>query len=165
MTEIKQNRHRSGKTLAIGLSKYSKVKALSSFSFTGKIRLLFCLIWASVTGHRVRIKIWHILFHPLGSWAFSSKKDLVPALSSFAAIACKGHFRKNSNKIFKFGCISRYRTHIFDKNEFKLLNQLAPISNSKIKTEKVRMYDRMSVFHCIHKLWPKTKLNKTKNWK
>ena len=34
-----------GRTSAIGLSKYVKIKALSPFIFSGKARLLFCNIW------------------------------------------------------------------------------------------------------------------------
>ena len=47
------------------------------------------------------------------------KKSLVPAFS----IGHKGHFSKILNRIFKFGCFSKYHAQIFDKNEFDVLMQ------------------------------------------
>ena len=103
----------------IGLSKYVKLKALSSIPLSGKIRLIFALIGIFLAGNRAgfksqrsRIKIWHILFHRHDfSWFISCLKKLIPALSSFAAKDHEGHFRK-----FKLCCVSSYHAYIKKMN-------------------------------------------------
>ena len=41
----RKNLIRSGQNLAIGLSKYCKIKVMSCLNFSGKIRLFFALFW------------------------------------------------------------------------------------------------------------------------
>ena len=80
-----------------------------------------------VTSQRVRIKIWHILFHPHDSWS----------TFQFCGYSLQ--------RIFKSGCASWYHAYIFEKNEWDILMQnlmlyrLAPISNPKMKNQKVRV--------------------------
>ena len=65
-----------------------------------------------------------------GSWAASSRKILVPALSSFAAIGAKGRVCKILTHFFKYGCFSRYHPQIFYKNKFEKHKQKAHVSFS-----------------------------------
>ena len=88
-----------------------------------------------VTSERIRIKIWHILFHPLLLVNFLGKK-LVPTLFSFAATDHRGF---SSLAAFS-GTIPTFKK----KNESDILkqnlvlNQLAPTSNPKMKNQKAR---------------------------
>ena len=125
---------------AIGLSKYVKIKALSPLSFPGKIRLLFALFGLFFARKRARPQVG-------GS---ESKCDI----SYFThTIPCQFPVKKvgsntfqlcgyRSQKIFKFGCFSRYHAYIFEKSgsdilmQNLMLNRLAPISNPKMKNQK-----------------------------
>ena len=60
IAEIEKNKRLCGKTLAVGLSKYFKIKTLSPLPFLGKIQLLFAifgLFFSGVTTQRGRIKV------------------------------------------------------------------------------------------------------------
>ena len=54
MAEIEKNNYFLSKTLAIELSKYRKIKAITPLAFPGKIRLLFALVWLFLAGSRPR---------------------------------------------------------------------------------------------------------------
>ena len=77
-----------GKTIAIGMSKYVKINALSPLLLPDYFFLYSAYCWCETgCGHsqRVRIKISHILFYPHGSWTSYCNKILVTAFPSFAA--------------------------------------------------------------------------------
>ena len=57
MAEIEQNKYSARKTLAVEVSKYRKIKALSPLSFLVKIRLLVALFWLFLAGNRPRSKV------------------------------------------------------------------------------------------------------------
>ena len=77
-----------------------------------------------------------------GSWVSSSKKSLVPALSSFAAICAKGRFCKIVTHFFKFRYFSRYHAQIFYKAKLDLSmqsliqNRLTNFKFKKVKKSK-----------------------------
>ena len=116
MAKIDKNKDCCGKTSAIELSKFVKMKPLSHPPFPRKIRLLFVIFGifllgnrAGVTSQKSRIKVWQILFYPHDSWSTSCKKVLDQIFPSFAATDHKGHFR---TWIFKFGRFSWYHFYI-----------------------------------------------------
>ena len=116
MAKIHKNKQWCGKTSAIELSKFVKMKSLSHLPFPRKIRLLFAIFGiflrgkrVGVTSQRSRIKVWQILFYPHDSWSTSCKKVLDQIFPSFAATDHKGHFR---TWIFKFGRFSWYHFYI-----------------------------------------------------
>ena len=96
----------SGKALTIGLSEYIKSKALSPFPFKKKIQLLFSLFglllagkktWSSVEESESKFDI------PYWSLAIPGQpnvKNVVPALSSFAAIGTKEYSSVKFNPYF-----------------------------------------------------------------
>ena len=103
-----------GKTSAICLSKYVKIKSLSPLPFPGKTQLLFCNIWAffarkrgRVTNQRVRIKIWQNFVNLYKHFGFN--------IFQFCSYRSQRTFRKNFNWIFKFGCYSWYQAYVFEK--------------------------------------------------
>ena len=79
-----------------------------------------------------------------GSWVSSSKKSLVPALSSFAAICAKDCFCKIVTHFFKFGYFSPYHAQIFHKAKLDLsmqsliLNRLTNFKFKKVKKSKAK---------------------------
>ena len=92
MAKLKTTSCSNEKLQPLGHPNMSKPRLISSL-LSGKSTITFHTIWTifgrkqgGVTSQTVRIKIWHILFHPHNSWSTSSKKILVTSLSSFAAI-------------------------------------------------------------------------------
>ena len=94
------------KTLAIGLSKYLKIRAPFPLPFPGKIRLLFALFWLFLTRKPAQFQIAYLTNTVPGH--FPVKTALVPALSIFAAIGAKYRFCNILTHFFKFGCFSQY---------------------------------------------------------
>ena len=121
MAKIEKNRSSVGKTLAMGLSKYRKINALSPLAFPRKIRLLFALFWLFLAGTNQDQRSKgqnHILnFYQDGSWASLYEKSLVPPLSSFVTIRAKGRFCKILIHFFIFAWLFRYHAQIFHKNK------------------------------------------------
>ena len=146
MKEIKKNKQHYGKTSAIGLFKYVKIKALSLLTFLGKIWLLFHYLgyfWQE-TGHGHKSQGPNQNFkYPITPTRFLVNflsKNLIPTLSSFAAIGHKwfsslAAFLGTTHKFLKkMSQISWCRTL-----NNRMLNQLASISNPKMKNQKARV--------------------------
>ena len=141
IVKIEKKKIFSRKNFSHRVSKYRKIKALSSLIFPGKIRLLFALCilsifgWkpAKIKGQRVRIKIWNSFFYEHGSWASSNKKKFGSSTFQFCGLGANVRFCKILTHFFKFGCFSRYHAQIFIKTSLDfpmqnlILNRLAPI--------------------------------------
>ena len=136
---------------AIALSKYVKIKALSSFPFPGKILLLFTIFGLFLPENRagsqvkgLESKFEKSFSYPHNSWSNSCKKILVPRFSSFATIVYGSQmtFQKNFNLDFQVWLLFLVPRLHFSKNELDLLTQnlmlirLAPVSNPKNKKAK-----------------------------
>ena len=110
---IERNKNYCGKTSAVELLKFIKIKALSL--------LPFHLCGLFLLGNMVRSQLKAVdskFDKKLLSTQFLStycKKVLVPTFSSFGAIYHKGHFWKSLTQIFKFRCFAWYHAHIFEK--------------------------------------------------
>ena len=82
-----------------------------------------------VTNQKVRIKIWQNFVN--------LQKHFGSSIFQFGSYKSHRTFQKNCNWIFKFGCFSCCHDYIFEINELDylmqnlMLNQLAPISNTK----------------------------------
>ena len=99
-----------------------KKKPLSRLLFPGKIGLLF-LTRTKPTSKVIRSKSkFDISYfaHPFISWSNFCKIIMVPAISSFAAMSHKGHYRKIITGISKFGCFSRCHVPIFEKKKIRI---------------------------------------------
>ena len=110
-----------GKPSAIGLSKYVKVKVLSSLLFLEKTRSLFAIFGLFLPGNRVESKIKGL----------ESKCKLVKTcwFQHFPVLQlCKGHFRKI---LTRFSSLAAYLMQNL------MLNRLTPISNSKHEKAKI----------------------------
>ena len=144
--EIEKNKKIKTLNSGIWLSKNRKIKAVPLLPFKWKIGLLFVLFGAflgkkrgGVKGKRAQIEISHTLFYQHDSWAYSSQKIFVPALASFAAIGRKGRVFLILSHFLKFGCFSRYHTHLPGKNtsHFPMQNLiLHPLIPSLLKSDK-----------------------------
>ena len=140
-----------------------QIKAMSEsrlylFSPFRENMIAFYTIWAifgrkqgGVTGQRVRIKVWNVLFHTHDPGQPHIKK-MFPALYSFGAIGHKQHFRKMLSCILKFGCFSCFSTPAFLKTNhldiiWLILNRLAPILNPKNENPKIALPFLIALFH------------------
>ena len=105
-----QNRKKkiySGKALTIGLSEYIKSKALSPFHFKRKIQLLFSLFGLLLAGEKTWSSVeeseskFDIPYWSLAIPGQPNVKNVVPALSSFAAIGTKEYSSVKFNPYFQ----------------------------------------------------------------
>ena len=130
MAKIERNKQQCGKTSAIELFKYVKMKSLSPLTFLGKIRLAFAIFGIFLPGNsagsqteEVESKFDKYYFIHTINGHLPVKKNLVRIFSSFAAINHKRNFRKILTVFFKFGWFSWYNYYIFKKIKLNYLMQ------------------------------------------
>ena len=122
MAKIKKTKQQCGKTSAIELFKYVKMKSLSPLTFLGKIRLAFAIFGIFLPGNsagsqdeEVESKFDKYYFiHTINSHL--PVKNLVRIFSSFAAINDKGHFRKILTVFFQIWLVFLVQLLHFQKN-------------------------------------------------
>ena len=132
MPKIEKDKHKWGKTSAIWLSKYVKIKTLSPLPFPEKNTITICNISAifarkqgRVTNQRVRIKIWQNfadLFKHFGSNVF--------LFFSYRQQRNQGHFRINLtwySSLAAFLGIVPFLKNMSYLIQNLMLNRLAPV--------------------------------------
>ena len=115
----KRNKQQCGKTSAIELSKYVRIKSLFHLPFPGKIRLLFAIFGVTLPGNTVgsqfkgvesKFDKYYFIYTVPGQLPV---KKIVSNIFQFWGQVSQRTFQKTLTQIFKFGQFSWYQSYIF----------------------------------------------------